>query len=43
MYLVWIKYVSWFHYGFEAFSINQWFDITNISCRKNKYDVCVIS
>lgn len=23
-YLIWIKYISWFYYGFEDLSINQW-------------------
>ena len=30
--LVWLKYLSWFQYGFAALMINQWSDITNITC-----------
>ena len=30
--LVWLKYLSWFQYAFSALTINQWSDITNITC-----------
>jgi len=30
--LVWIKYLSWFQYGFSALMINQWDGVENISC-----------
>ncbi|RDD44667.1 Protein white [Trichoplax sp. H2] len=32
VYLVWIKYISWFNYGFEALSINQWENFGNLTC-----------
>jgi hypothetical protein len=31
-YLAWIQFLSWFYYGFEVLAVNQWADITNISC-----------
>ena len=27
IYLVWIKYFSWFYYGFAALVVNQWHDV----------------
>jgi len=30
--LVWLKYLSWFQYGFSALMINQWDGVENISC-----------
>ena len=30
--LVWVKYLSWYQYGFEALMINQWEGVTNITC-----------
>ncbi|CAL8101454.1 unnamed protein product [Orchesella dallaii] len=32
VYFIWLKYLSWFLYGNEALSINQWKGITNITC-----------
>lgn len=32
IWLIWLKYLSWFLYGFEALVINQWADIENIAC-----------
>ncbi|KFM65486.1 Protein white, partial [Stegodyphus mimosarum] len=31
-YFIWIKYISWFYYGNEALTINQWSTIKNITC-----------
>lgn len=31
-YLVWLKYISWFFYGNEILVVNQWEDVTQISC-----------
>ncbi|XP_048768264.2 protein white-like isoform X1 [Ostrea edulis] len=31
-YLVWMKYISWFSYGNEMMVINQWEDVSTISC-----------
>lgn len=35
VYFVWLKYISWFMYGFEALIINQWKDYGPISCGVN--------
>jgi hypothetical protein len=32
IWLIWLKYLSWFLYGFEALLINQWDGIENITC-----------
>ncbi|CAG2164007.1 unnamed protein product [Oppiella nova] len=32
VYFVWFKYISWFYYGNEALSINQWKSIDHIDC-----------
>lgn len=32
VYFVWLKYISWFMYGFEALIINQWKDYGPIAC-----------
>ncbi|XP_054160067.1 protein white-like [Oppia nitens] len=29
-YLIWIKYISWFYYGYESLVINQWDGVDNI-------------
>ncbi|XP_078321987.1 protein white-like [Crassostrea virginica] len=34
-YLVWLKYLSWFSYGNEMMVVNQWQDVTRISCSSN--------
>ncbi|RXG68225.1 Protein white [Armadillidium vulgare] len=31
-YFIWLRYISWFNYGFEALAIAQWKDITDIQC-----------
>ncbi|ODM89457.1 Protein white, partial [Orchesella cincta] len=35
IYFIPIQYLSWFLYGNEAFSINQWKGVTNIDCGKS--------
>ena len=30
--LDWVKYISWFHYSYEALLINQWSSVDDISC-----------
>nr|QTW43725.1 ABCG-like protein 2 [Eurytemora affinis] len=35
VYFLWLKYLSWFHYSFEALMINQWSGLANISCQTN--------
>ncbi|KAJ7318627.1 ATPase [Desmophyllum pertusum] len=35
VYFVWLKYISWFMYGFEALIINQWKDYGHIDCGLN--------
>lgn len=32
VYFIWIRYISWFFYGFEDLVLNQWDGITNITC-----------
>ncbi len=39
--LVWIKYISSFFYGFEALSVNQWKDVEGISCGLASDDACL--
>lgn len=34
-YLIWLKYISWFHYGNEAITIAQWKDIEGIDIHSN--------
>jgi len=45
VYLDWVKYVSWFRYGFEALLINQWKGIDDIqSCQQApsmENEICV--
>nr|XP_022306294.1 protein white-like isoform X2 [Crassostrea virginica] len=31
-YLIWLKYMSWFFYGNEMLVVNQWDDVTQITC-----------
>ncbi|XP_062517485.1 protein white-like [Corticium candelabrum] len=35
VYFYWISYLSWFYYGFEVLSINEWADITTTGCPSN--------
>ena len=32
VWLSWIKFVSWFYYGYSALMINQWAGVEDISC-----------
>jgi hypothetical protein len=32
VWLIWLKYISWFLYGYEALLVNQWDGIVNIPC-----------
>ena len=32
VWLEWIKYISWFYYGYSALLVNQWSGVTDISC-----------
>ena len=34
-YFVWLSYLSWFRYGNEALSINQWTGVTDIICTRS--------
>ncbi|XP_013790096.2 protein white-like [Limulus polyphemus] len=36
VYFIWLKYVSWFYYGNEALSINQWRNIDHIACNQTQ-------
>lgn len=31
-FIEWVKYLSWFMYTYEALTITQWADVTNITC-----------
>eukprot|EP00092_Neocalanus_flemingeri_P095212 GFUD01121127.1.p1 GENE.GFUD01121127.1~~GFUD01121127.1.p1 ORF type:complete len:639 (-),score=177.01 GFUD01121127.1:95-2011(-) len=35
VWLSWLKYMSWFLYGFEALLINQWSGVKDISCEQS--------
>ncbi|XP_048753747.2 protein white-like isoform X2 [Ostrea edulis] len=35
VYLIWLKYLSWFSYGNEMMVLNQWDGVTNITCSSN--------
>ncbi|CAG7696963.1 unnamed protein product [Allacma fusca] len=41
VWLIWMKYISWFHYGNEALSINQWNDVSNITCNRGTSSSCI--
>lgn len=30
--LVWLQYISWFHYGFDLLAVNQWSNAKHIDC-----------
>ncbi|ROT66058.1 putative protein white [Penaeus vannamei] len=32
VYMIWVKYLSWFNYGNEALMINQWQGVSNLTC-----------
>ncbi|CAH1245185.1 ABCG1 [Branchiostoma lanceolatum] len=32
VYFIWLEYISWFKYGNEVMAVNQWRDVTNITC-----------
>nr|XP_018896422.1 PREDICTED: protein scarlet [Bemisia tabaci] len=38
-YAYWIQYISWLMYSYEAMTIVQWNNITNISCLENQPDL----
>ncbi|KAI3386317.1 hypothetical protein SNEBB_004313 [Seison nebaliae] len=35
-YFVWVKYISWFKFGYEMVSVNQWENIYNIDCEPGR-------
>nr|AHK05665.1 ATP-binding cassette transporter sub-family G 75152 [Tigriopus japonicus] len=37
-YLIWIRYISLYYYGNEAFNINQWSGVTNITCDSDRHE-----
>ncbi|XP_068753100.1 protein white-like isoform X1 [Montipora capricornis] len=43
--LSWLKYVSWFHYAFEALLVNQWDGYGNITCsiKDNRTDTSCLA
>ncbi|XP_042868328.1 protein white-like isoform X2 [Penaeus japonicus] len=32
VYMMWVKYLSWFNYGNEALMVNQWSGVKNLTC-----------
>ncbi len=45
VYLDWLRYLSWFMYGNEALSINQWYGVefNNTDCQYVGYNVSAIA
>jgi len=41
VWLSWLKYLSWFLYGFQALLINQWSDVKDIQCPSNTTLPCL--
>jgi len=41
IWLSWLKYLSWFLYGFEALLINQWSSVEGIACSSNSILPCL--
>ncbi|RXG59131.1 hypothetical protein Avbf_15928 [Armadillidium vulgare] len=39
-YFIWIQYISWFNYGFEALVILQWKDVKSIKCDQSTDEYC---
>ena len=39
--LSWIRYVSWFYYGYSALMINQWTGVEDIACQSNSTSACI--
>ncbi|XP_078376593.1 protein white-like [Oculina patagonica] len=39
--LFWLKYLSWFNYGFEALVVNQWDNYGNITCTESSNARCI--
>ena len=39
--LSWIRYISWFYYGYSALMINQWSGVQHIACQSNSTSACV--
>ncbi|XP_062517800.1 protein white-like [Corticium candelabrum] len=40
VYFYWISYVSWFYYGFEVLSVNEWAGVTGGNCPFNTVIGC---
>ena len=41
MWLSWIRYISWFYYGYSALMINQWDGVQDIACQSNSTEACI--
>ena len=41
--LAWIKYISWFYYGYSALMINQWALVEDISCDRQNLAACIMT
>ena len=39
--LAWIRFISWFYYGYSALMINQWSGVENIACQANSTASCI--
>ena len=41
VWLSWIRYISWFYYGYSALMINQWDGVESIACQSNSTAACI--
>ena len=41
VWLSWIRYISWFYYGYSALMINQWDGVQDIACQSNSTEACI--
>ena len=39
--LSWIRYISWFYYGYSALMNNQWSGVEDIACQGNSTSACI--
>ncbi|XP_002742012.1 protein white-like [Saccoglossus kowalevskii] len=41
VYFIWLQYISWFKYGYECLTVNQWQNIDDIECPANYSVPCI--